>query len=157
MKFLSNRIAAVVFALLVSPLFVVTIIGQSASKAPGNDLKAASEIRSSPAYAELLLKKAELQAELEALAVEYTEEFPKVAEGRYTLELIEKERARMLAVKPAEAGKLSLSLGKLITRKIDLEVELWTLRKTLQEAHPDVKRAKKKVEIFEAAIKEILG
>lgn len=121
-----------------------------AVKAPG------AEIRASAAYAELLLKKTELQAEQEALTVEYTDEHPKVAETRYGLEMIEKERARLLAVKPGDAGKLTLSLGKLLVRKAELEVEIWMLKRSLQDPHPDVKRAKRKVEIYEAAIREIL-
>ena len=91
------------------------------------------------------------------LAVEYTDDHPKVAEGRAALEIFDRERTRLLAVKPADAGKLSLALGKLIVRKAELELELWGLRKSLQEAHPDVKRARRRVEIYEAAIKEILG
>ncbi len=115
------------------------------------------EIRSSAAYAEVLLRKTELQAETEGLAVEYTEEFPKLAEARFALEAIERERMRMLALKPAAASRLTTALGKLMVRKAEQEVQLWTLRKSLQEGHPDVKRAKRRVEIFEAAIKEILG
>ncbi len=126
----------------------------SAQTAPS---KAANEVRSSPAYAELLLKRTEVQAQLEMLAVEYTDEHPKVAEGRYALEMIDRERARLFAVKPADAGKLSLGLGRLMVRKAELEVDLWTLRKSMQEAHPDVKRAKRRVEIYETAIREILG
>ncbi len=44
-----------------------------------------------------------------------------------------------------------------MVRKVDAEVELWRLQQALADNHPDVKKAKKKVEIFEAAIKEILG
>lgn len=145
-------------------LFVVAFFGmatvvsaQPPTKVSGSENRVPVEIRSTPAYAELLLKRTEIQAELEVLTVEYTDDYPKVAEGRHALEVIDKERARLVTVKPAEAPKLTLSLGKLMVRKIDLEVELWTLRKSLQEAHPDVKRAKRKVEIYEAAIKEILG
>ena len=116
-----------------------------------------ADIRSSAAYAELLLKRTELQAELEVLTAEYTDDFPKVAEARYSLEVIERERTRLMAVRPADPSRLTVALGKLLVRKVETEVELWGLRKSLQDAHPDVKRAKRKVDIFEAAIKEILG
>jgi len=62
-----------------------------------------------------------------------------------------------LNIRAADAGKLTVALGKLLVRKVEFEVELWTLRKTFQEAHPDVRRAKKKADIYEAAVKEILG
>ena len=111
----------------------------------------------SPAYAELLLKRTELQSQLESLILEYTEEYPKVKEIRQTLVLIERESTRLGKVKPADASRLTLALGKLMVRKIELETDLWSLRTTLQEEHPDVKRAKRRVEIYEAAITEILN
>ena len=111
---------------------------------------------SSPAYAELLLKKTELQSELEALVLEYTEEFPRVKELRHVLSLVERDIGRVSKVKAAEAGRLSLALGKLMLRRIELETEMWKLQNNYKDEHPDVKRAKRKVEIFESAISEIL-
>ena len=111
---------------------------------------------SSPAYAELLLKKTELQAELEALVLEYTEDYPRVKEIRATLLLCDREMLRLVRVKTTDSGRLTLALGKLMARKIDVETELWRLLQTYKDEHPEVKRARKKVEIFENAIAEIL-
>lgn len=113
--------------------------------------------KSSPAYAEILLKKTELQADLESLILEYTEEYPKVLEIRFTLGLIQKESKKMIAMKPAETLKLTLALGKLMVRKVELETDMWGLQRNYKDDHPDVKRAKRKVEIYESAIREILG
>lgn len=115
-----------------------------------------SHVRSSPAFAELILRKTDLESELEALIIDYTEEFPKVIELRYETGLINKEVERLLSLKPTEAGKLTLALGKLMVKKIELETDLWELLKTYKEQHPEVKRAKRKVEIYENAVKEIL-
>ena len=114
-------------------------------------------IRSSPAYAELLLRKTELLSDLEALLIDYTEEFPKVQEIRYESGLLQKELERLTGVNPAEAGKLTLALGKLLVRKAELDTDVWSLRKTYNDDYPEVKRAKKKIEIFENAIREIMG
>ena len=114
-------------------------------------------IAKSPAYAELLLAKTELQADLESLLVDYTEEYPKVQESRFKLDSLHRESIRLAKLKPVDPSRLTLALGKLIVRKVELETDLWKLLKTYKEEHPDVKRAKRKVEIFEAAIKEILG
>lgn len=114
-------------------------------------------IKSSPAYAELLLRKTELSAELESLILEYTDEFPKVRESRYAIALLDRDLIRISTLKPTEAGKLTLALGKLMLRRIELETELGILLRSYKDEHPDVKRLKKKVEIYEAAIKEILG
>ena len=142
-------------------LFWVSIcFSQVKIKAPSAKSDQISDLqlqRSSPAHAELLLKKTELQSELESLLLGYTEEYPKVVEIRYSLTILQKESNRILAVKAAESSKLTLALGKLMVRKSELETDLWQLLRTYKEGHPDVKRAKRKVEIYEAAIKEILG
>lgn len=113
--------------------------------------------RSSPAYAEVLLRRTEIESDLESLLVEYTEDYPKVKQARFELEQISKESERLLAVKASDAAKLTGALGKLIVRKVELQSELWTLQQQLGDGHPDVKRAKRKVEIYEKAIREILG
>jgi hypothetical protein len=115
------------------------------------------QLRSSSAYAEVLLRKTELEADLESFLVEYTDDFPKVKQSRFELGLISKESERLLAVKAADAVKLTEALGKLIVRKVELQRDLWILQQQFGDAHPDVKRAKRKVEIYENAIKEILG
>lgn len=113
--------------------------------------------RASPAYAEILLRKTELSSNLESLILEYTEEFPKVKELRHTMALLDRETLRLAKVKSAEVGKLTLALGKLILRKVELEVEVWGLQRNYKDEHPDVKRAVRKVEIYETAIGEILN
>lgn len=149
------------FLLFISSIFALAAFtnGQQAKQLSEKKVKCFEAVlsKSSPAYAELLLKKTELQADLESLALEYTEDYPKVQESRYGLVLLQKEAERLIAVKPAESQKLTLALGKLIVRKIELETVLWGLQKNYKDDHPDVKRAKRKVEIYEAAIKEILG
>ncbi len=110
----------------------------------------------SPAYAEILLQKTELQSQLEDLLVGYTDDFPKVKELRFQLGLFQKQTDKILAVNSADAGKLTVALGKLIVRKVELETELWNLRAQYNDDFPEVKRAKRKVEVFDRAIAEIL-
>ncbi|MCA1622280.1 MAG: hypothetical protein LC768_03010 [Acidobacteria bacterium] len=110
----------------------------------------------SPAYSEVLLRKTERESELEEFLIDYTEEFPKVKEIRFELGLLQKEMGKVLAVNSSEAGKLTLALGKLLVRKTELETDLWNLRRQYNDEHPEVKRAKRKIEVFEKAIKEIL-
>ncbi len=109
-----------------------------------------------PAYSEILLRKTERESELEEFLLDYTEEFPKVKEINFELGLINKEMEKILAVGATESGKLTLALGKLIVRKIELATDVWNLRRQYNDDHPEVKRAKRKVEVFEKAIKEIL-
>lgn len=113
-------------------------------------------IKSTPAFAELLLRKTEREAELEELLLDYTDEFPKVKEIKFELELLQKQTTKVSAVNAADAPKLSLALGKLLVRETELEVELWNLRRQYNADHPEVRRAQRKIEIFEKAVKEIL-
>ncbi len=123
---------------------------------PNNSARISLQVKSSPAYAELLLRKTERESELEEFALDYTDEFPKVKEIKFELNLVSQEMSRILAVKAEEAGKLTLALGKLLVRKTEIETDLWNLRRQYNADHPEVKRAKRKVEIYERAIKEIL-
>ncbi|MEO8574805.1 MAG: hypothetical protein ABI481_12625 [Pyrinomonadaceae bacterium] len=125
-----------------------------ATKSPTDDLV---QMRSSPAFAELQLKKTELVSELESLILDYTEEFPKVKELHFMVILLDRDITRLSRVKPAESSKLTLALGKLMVRKIELETDMWNLKRSYKEDHPDVKRAKRKVEIYEEAVNDILN
>ena len=104
---------------------------------------ASQAIKSTPAYSEVLLRKTERESELEEFLLDYTEEFPKVKEIRFELGLIQKEMDKILAVNAAEAGKLTLALGKLLVRKTELETDLWNMRRHYNDDHPEVKRAKR--------------
>lgn len=113
-------------------------------------------IKSTPAFAELLLRKTEREADLEQFLLDYTDEFPKVKELRFELELLQKQMEKVSTVNASDAPKLSLALGKLLVRKTELEVDYWNLLKQYNADHPEVKRAKRKIEVYEKAVKEIL-
>ncbi|MBK9154244.1 MAG: hypothetical protein IPM25_08525 [Chloracidobacterium sp.] len=129
--------------------------GQAPAKArPG---AASASYKTTAAYAEIGLRKAELESELEALLVDYTEEFPKVKDLRQTLAFLKKGEERLAAASPEPAARFTAALGKLVVRKAELEADLARLSENFQPTHPDVRRARRKVEVFDAAIKEILG
>lgn len=146
------RFTAIALALLAVP---VVLSAQAQPKT--TPASATNEFKASAAYAELRLRRAELESELEAMLLEYTEEFPKVKEIRISLGLLAKESERLQAAGSRGTQRLTLALGKLMVRKVELETELSRLLENLQPGHPDAKRAKRKVEIYESAIKEILG
>ncbi|MEO7672559.1 MAG: hypothetical protein ABIU09_00600 [Pyrinomonadaceae bacterium] len=153
---ISRLLFKLIFGGLLLSISAVGCLAQQAAKKP-ESAHPAAEYRSSAAYAEILERKTELQANLESLLVDFTDDYPKIKEIRYTLGLMQKESDRLAAVKALNASQMTLALGKLIVRKIELETELWSLLETYKSEHPDVKRAKRKVDIYEAAIKEILG
>ena len=130
---------------------VVCISGQKTTP-----VSAGQSVKSTPAYAEVLLRTTELTAELEALLVQYTEDYPRVKAIRLELGILREETNRLNAVRPSDVGRLTLALGKLILGKVVHAAALKRLQSNYIDSHPDVRREKKQVEIFEAAIKEIL-
>jgi uncharacterized protein involved in exopolysaccharide biosynthesis len=154
-----GQVFAATFIFAVVMAFAVSAQAQQNGKSAANSSAVQLErhITASPAYAEILLRKTDLSAELESLLSDYTEDHPKVGQMRFSLAALNREIERLAKVKAAESGKLTLALGKLIVRKVELETDLWLLLKSYKDEHPEVKRAKRKVEIYEAAIKEILG
>lgn len=142
------------FANLAATLSLI-ILSAIAVAAQSNEHEA-GPIRSSPAYSEVLLRKTELQAEIEAVSGDYMEANPKMLDLRFELAALDRSLERVFGVRPSETGKLTLALGKLIVRKAALETEHARLLRTYNKEHPDVRRAKRRVEIFEASIKEVL-
>lgn len=135
-------------------LCATTAFSQGPDKgAPQTDV---GPIRSSPAYAQVLLRKTELKADLEALLADYTEANPKIIDLRSELAALDRSIEKLFGVKPSETGKLTLALGNLLVRKAGLETDLARLTRSYNKDHPEVKRAHRRVEIFDAAIKEIL-
>ena len=119
--------------------------------------KEVGPVRSSAAYAEVLLRKIELQADLESFTNDYTEQNPKIIDIRFELVILTKDIDRLFAVRPTETTKLTEALGKMVVRRAFLATDLNRMLRTLNADHPEVKRLKRKVEIFATAIKEILG
>ncbi|HQZ83031.1 MAG TPA: hypothetical protein PLR83_07405 [Pyrinomonadaceae bacterium] len=114
-------------------------------------------IKSSPAYAEVLLRKTELESDLLSFAEDYTDQNPKVIDTRFELATLSKDIDRLFAVRPDDVQKLTLALGKLIVRRAELETELNRLLRTYKPDHPLAKRALKKAELYRDALKDILG
>jgi hypothetical protein len=151
-----GRICTSVVAAVVILMTAAFALGQTSKVETAKPIKPAPG-RASAAYAEILLRRTELESELESLVLEYTEEYPKVKEIRVVLGLLDRDAARIEKVKLEDVGKLTVALGKLMLRKVELEGELWKLQQTYKDEHPEVKRAKRRVEIFENAVGQMLN
>ena len=113
-------------------------------------------VRYSAAYAEVLLRTTEVRAEIESTAPDHTEASTKMIDLRSELDILERTAARLSSSRPSDSSKLTLALGKLLVRKAELDADLSRLLRKYKAEHPDVRRAARKAEIFEAAIREIL-
>ncbi len=146
----ANYLQAAIFI-----VFIASIgYSQGVDKIPAQT--EAGPIRSSPAYAEILLRKTDLQADLEAVLPSYTDANPKIIDLRFEIGALDRSLEKVFGVKPSETGKLTLALGKLIVKKATLETELAHLMRNYSKDHPEVKRAQRRVEIYDLAIKEVL-
>jgi len=145
-----------IFFILTIVLFSSLFSQAQTVKKPSPPTNAPSAAKHTPAYAELLLRRTERESELERFLLDYTEEFPKVKELKFELDLLKKAMDKVTAVNASESGKLTLALGKLMVRKVELEIDVWSLQLQYKDDHAEVKRAKRKVEVYERAIKEIL-
>lgn len=139
---------------LTSLLILLSGISVFAQKKTAPPIPSANPVKSTAAYAELLLRRAELESDIESFLESYTEEFSKVKEAKYQLALVNKDLARLL--NETETGKLTEALGKLLVRKNELETEVWALQNQYNKEYPQVKRAQRKLLSFQNAIKEIL-
>lgn len=113
-------------------------------------------VRSSAAYAEVLLRKTELLADLDAFLETYTESNPRIVDLRFELAALDKAAEKLFAVRATETAKLTLALGKLLVRRATLETDLARVSRSYNKDHVDVKRAKRRVDMYDAAVKEIL-
>lgn len=147
-----------IFSLTFLLLFSLSAFAQTDDKKPKLDYSTATSkaIKSSPAYAALVLHRTTIRAELEEMLTTYTEDFPKVVDARHEIDLVNFELSRLLDTKVTDSCRLSDSLGKLILKKTEVEMLIWNLKKKYKDEHPDVQRANKKLEIYEKAIVEIL-
>jgi hypothetical protein len=116
-----------------------------------------SALKGTSAYAEVLLRKTELLADLEAFSPDYTEANPKMLDLRAELASIDKSMTRILAVKPSQANRLTEALGRMMVKKAALEADLLHLSRQYNKDYPDVKRAQRRVDLYESAIGDILG
>lgn len=144
----------IVFTLITLTILTVFCFSQTNNKNLSSEN--VSIVKASAAYTEVLLKRTELEAELEDLLVNYTREYPKVKEIQIQLEIIKGIMTRLFAVKPSESQKLTSALGKLLLKKLELETELWNLQKKYNEEHPEIKKINRKILVYESAIKDVL-
>jgi hypothetical protein len=120
-------------------LTIITVSTQAQSRINSNAVKA------TPAFEVLILKRAEVGAELTQQRQVATMEHPDVVRLAYHLDRLNIEIERLLLTEAPEISKLSSVYGHLLLRRIDLEVDANTLRHQVTSTHPDLR--KKRIEI----------
>ncbi len=145
-----------IIGLLLVMVLAGAVIAQDKGR-PSGSPETINSIKGSPAFAEVLLRRADLRSDLESFLPDYTEQNPKIIDIRFELAELDKALDRLYSVKPTELSKLTLALGKMLVRKAGLETDLARVKRSYNDDHPDVRRLKRRLEAYDAAIKEILG
>lgn len=143
--------------LLFVTIFSVCLAGAVFSQTPSKTQTSSANsqaVKATPAYAELLLRRTEIESDVESWLETYTEEYPKLKAARFELDLINKDLTKLLA--QTDASRLTLALGKLLVRKNQIETDLWAMENQYGKDYPEVKRNRRKLESFQKSIKEIL-
>jgi len=146
------------FIVLVCLFSASAVISQTGKppKASPTPVPTANPIKSSAAYIELTLHKTIINAELVDLLEEYTEEYPRVKELKLEVQYVQAELVNLQELGASLLPRLTESFAKLLLQKIKMQVDLALLRAAHKDDHPDVKRAIRRVDIYEKAIKDVL-
>ena len=124
--------------------------------APIKTLGRKLDVKTTPAYAELIMKRTEVAAELEVLLPDYTEESPEVREKRLSLQVLDAALKRLETVTLEQYLALTPAVGKMLARKLEAEAELKILSEIYTDEHPAVKKSKIRFKIFDAELKKLL-
>ena len=143
--------------LLASAAFVLiassTLAHAQQSPSPGSS---ACDAKTTPAYGVLVLRKADLEAELQMMLARFTEAHPDVRLKKIELDVLEREMKRMETVAQEGLPKFTATYGNLILHQVKVEVELETLMAQLSEQHPDVKNKRAELDILKREIDKVL-
>lgn len=140
----------------VASLVILFISAFAAAQADTKRLAVPDHVRNSAAYAEVILRQTEILADLDAALLSYTEDHPKIIELRTELASINKSIEKLVATRASDAGKLTLALGKLAVRRASLESDYIRLSKSFSKDHPELLRAKRRLEIFDETVNDII-
>src|SRR5688572_14642216 len=102
-------------------LFASSSVEAQTNRKPRGVEPTSAASSSTAAFAEIALKRAEFEADLESLLGDYTDDFPKVKELRFALSKIAVESDRLKAMKAADLDRATSALGKLMVRKVESE------------------------------------
>lgn len=152
------RITKFLSILLLTLIVAINVSGQirEVKNANTSTPQYTQEVKSSATFAEIIFRQAELQSDLGELLVAYTDEYPKVRQTKYELEILNNDLNNISKLKGVEANILTQALGKLLVRRAEISTDFWVNKEQYDETHPNFKKAKRKLDIYNEAIKKIL-
>jgi len=142
-----KRIFAVV-ALVITASFAT-----HAQQTPGESV---SGVKTTSAYSMLIIRKVEVEAELEKVLSEYTGDHPRAKIKQFELDALGVEVARMAETAESNLVRLTPAYGTLILQKVKLASEMQALLFEYTSEHPNVRRKEVELNLLEHEIAKLL-
>ena len=141
----------------ISILMVLTVmLAITALASAQQSVGTLQDVKATPAYEMLIVKRAAVWAELVEQKETLTSQHPDVERTGYEVSLLNIEIEKMLASERSQISKLSHVYGHLILRRIDLEVGEHDLRNQLTLTHPDLKKKRIELDAIQKEIDDLL-
>jgi len=141
----------------ISILMVLTVmLGITALASGQQSVGTLPDVKATPAYEMLIVRRAAIRAELVEQKETLTSHHPDVERTGYEFSLLNIEIEKMLASERSQISKLSRVYGQLILRKIDLQVGEHDLRNQLTLTHPDLKKKRIELDAIQQEIDDLL-
>lgn len=132
------------------------IIASFVSYAQETPHESVSDVKATSAYSMLMLRKVAVEAELEKVLSEYTNEQPKVKIKQFELDALNCEMEKMIETPESNWVKLTSTYGKLILQKVRLKSETQALLLEYTSDYPKVRLKEVELNLLDHEIAKIM-
>ena len=132
------------------------IIASFVTYAQQTPRESASDVKTTSAYGMLILRKLEVETELEKVLSEYTSEHPSAKIKQFELDVLNSEMAKMAETAQSNLVKLTSGYGTLILQKVKLVSEMQALLLEYTSEHPNVKLKEVELNLLEHEIAKLM-
>ena len=141
---------------LTTILLAILASASSTAYAQQTDQAPTYDVRATPAYGVLVLRKSALEAELNELLGRFSEDHPQLKLTRFEFDALVREMERMNEMPESSIGKLTSGYGMLIVRKAALRGKIQFLLLSFTPEHPEVKSRKAELAAIKREMREIM-
>jgi uncharacterized protein involved in exopolysaccharide biosynthesis len=136
---------------------VLVIIASFVTYAQQTPCESVRDVKTTPAYSMLILRKVAVEAALQKVLSEYTSDHPSAKARQLELDVLNREMEKMAETEPLNLVKLTSGYGTLILQKVKLASEMQILRREYTSDYPDVKLKEVELNLLEHEIAKIMN
>ncbi len=119
--------------------------------------KVETNAKTTPAYSLLVQRKVKVQAELETVLAEYSNEWPPAKKLQFELDALEAEMKKVADTDEAQIPKLTNGYGTLLLRRAALDCEIQSLSQEQTSDWPGLKQKRRELELLDNELKKLIG